>query len=643
MYLIELSKDIQILEMYTKKDLFVKEFDRLWIDSFKSKQIMTIEFANWITNYLKSSNRQHIDEIIQCLSSCCIVEQSAYEIISKWFNYRTDEQLKIFAYYAALFCIEENSMKILDEMFDNGSYLQLKTILKTRLELESVTPSLVSNILMPIIQGAYHRSMQTSANIRSKEILDALSEIEQNRSYLSIVHSCSENLKHYLIQHLQDFSKENKMKEQYLIAIIKWIILESRENLSIEIYQCLMIFLHNQQFPLVQTTMVNCINRILIDYKIKQQHVFFMRNDLKKQLEDLMIETNLNREDFLALCLLTYGNCLLKLNSVKMNHNVSNEIQNFFEQISVQSSSDIVSARAFICLIFSKNGHEQFQFTSTWIQNNFNLSIEKRYNALLQLTIYKDYNLTYLVTNELNNYIQSYLSTLLHKFLEESYNAFCDKDNRLEHLPDYVGINRCLLKSKPDMFFDALHETLFGEEEFKNAICQACKRCGDMAYLFFCIHLGEITNEFVEMLRHISEKYEPDFPSLEQHFPKIKNVSSRDVIENLFELFQVKFRLKSTFSIRILELLVYLTQQGFISPLDVHQQISMITNNELYEYDRTIFNNDNDPFFCLMKIRKFEGMKNRGEEIRFLTMKNIEEDFINNIQHIDQNSGLLFE
>ncbi|CAF4939675.1 unnamed protein product, partial [Rotaria sp. Silwood1] len=378
MYLIELSADIQILEMYMnkiqqKKISPLEELDQLWKDPLKYKEIMTIEVANWITKYLELSNREYIDGIIERVSSCCIVEETAYEIIHTWRVYRTDKDLKFFAYYAVLFCIEDNSIEILNEMFDTHNYLHLKNVIKNWLELESVTSSFVSNILIPIIQGAYRILMHTSAYIRCKEILDLLLTMEQerilsavsNRSFLSVVRSCSKNLQPYLIQHLQDFNIknqfENTIKEQYLITIIKWIILESidtnnTENMSIEVYECIITFLHDQQISLVQTMIANGINGILISDRANKGHVF-IRDDLKKQLEDIIDKTNIDREDLLASCLLAYGNCLLKFNYLEMNQNVSIEIQKLLERISFMSSSEIISARALLCSLFSKNGN----------------------------------------------------------------------------------------------------------------------------------------------------------------------------------------------------------------------------------------------------------------------------------------------
>lgn len=143
---------------------------------------------------------------------------------------------------------------------------------------------------------------------------------------------------------------------------------------------------------------------------------------------------------------------------------------------------------------------------------------------------------------------------------------------------------------------------------------------------------------------NVGEKFETDPEIFQTYSREIKKVSGRDVIEKLLKLFESKFRSKSKFPIRILQLLVYFAQKDIISAIDVHHQVSIFTNNGLYEYDKTIFSNDDDPFFCSMKLRKLSSpMKVRGEKVEFLTMKNIEAIFKKKIQRADQDSGFFFE
>jgi hypothetical protein len=154
---------------------------------------MTIEIANWIMKYLIVSNREYIDEIIERVSLCCIVEETAYDVIRTWCKYRTDKNSKFFAYYAVLFVIDDNSIEILNEIFDDENYLHLKFVIKSQFEFEFVTSVFVSNILIPIIQGVYRISMHTLACIRCIDILELLLKMERerissensNKSYLS--------------------------------------------------------------------------------------------------------------------------------------------------------------------------------------------------------------------------------------------------------------------------------------------------------------------------------------------------------------------------------------------------------------------------------------------------------------------------
>ena len=56
-------------------------------------------------------------------------------------------------------------------------------------------------------------------------------------------------------------------------------------------------------------------------------------------------------EDVLAVCLLAYGNCLLKLQEFEMDRNVSNEMQNLLTNLFQKSSSEIISNQS--CFLFN--------------------------------------------------------------------------------------------------------------------------------------------------------------------------------------------------------------------------------------------------------------------------------------------------
>jgi hypothetical protein len=321
-----------------------------------------------------------------------------------------------------------------------------------------------------------------------------------------------------------------------------------------------------------------------------------------------------------------------------MDCTISIDIQNVLEQISHVSTSNVLSIRAYLCLLFSKNTNQSIECRLQWVDKYFSLSAERRLNALLQLKLYgfSCYNFSF--NKEVKNSLKTDASTFLNRILDEAYNELCNKENQnrfLESLPDYVWISR--------EFFNVLDKTSVGEKKFRSALCQASKKFGITEYLYFYLDFGELTYEFVDALVCVAEKHESHLQSLRTSFPKIKNISSRHVIEALFEHFQSKFRSKSTFSIRILELLVYLVQRGFVSSFDVHHQVLIATNHELNNYDKTVFINENDSFSCLMAMRKFAGNKDRNEEERFLTIKNIEEDFKEKIRRTDKNSSLIFE
>ncbi len=55
--------------------------------------------------------------------------------------------------------------------------------------------------------------------------------------------------------------------------------------------------------------------------------------------------------------------------------------------------------------------------------------------------------------------------------------------------------------------------------------------------------------------------------------------------------------------------------------LDLTWGEKSLTCPSLYEYDKTIFNNDNDPFVSILKLRKFQGIKSSDQDVQFLTIK----------------------
>ncbi len=75
-------------------------------------------------------------------------------------------------------------------------------------------------------------------------------------------------------------------------------------------------------------------------------------------------------EDVLSICLLTYGNCLIKSHERQMNRNVSNEMKNILIIMSNKSSLEFISIRATFCLIFIEHSDLSVLTISKWFKIN---------------------------------------------------------------------------------------------------------------------------------------------------------------------------------------------------------------------------------------------------------------------------------
>ncbi|CAF1366235.1 unnamed protein product, partial [Rotaria sordida] len=135
------------------------------------------------------------------------------------------------------------------------------------------------------------------------------------KPFLLMIMSCSKELQVYLTEHLRLFVNtdneiENKIKEEYVGIIIKWIIessiiLKTRENFSVEFYIYIFELMHDRQFPRVHTTIVNALNSIFSLENIKKENVF-MQDDIVVNLERIISSWFTYTEDVVIVCLLAY-------------------------------------------------------------------------------------------------------------------------------------------------------------------------------------------------------------------------------------------------------------------------------------------------------------------------------------------------
>ena len=170
MYLVELTFDAQILNMYNvnrEKDKISSftQLKELWNDLSKNKKIMTFRIALWITSYLHTADKQNIHRVIEDISSCSMIERKALPVIGKWLNYRTDKYLRFFAHYSALQLIIEGStmpclINIVEEIFLTDRKFRLKSVMEYLFTSRLVDLAILRQILIIL-----HRNIRYTSQI----------------------------------------------------------------------------------------------------------------------------------------------------------------------------------------------------------------------------------------------------------------------------------------------------------------------------------------------------------------------------------------------------------------------------------------------------------------------------------------------
>ncbi|CAF4000236.1 unnamed protein product, partial [Rotaria sp. Silwood1] len=410
MYLNELIFDVQSLKMYTEDDYKshispLKELEVLWNELSKIEKIMSFKVATWITNFLPILNKKEIHQIIEYICCCTLVEKNAISVIEKWLDYRNDQNIKIFAQYAALQLIIEgfnNSelMDILNDMIFTDTWFRLMSIVKRLFNSHRVNSSIFRQILIILhtnIQYFSKISFLIDCKKTFKLILDL--EYERINSYMSrqskmstkpfllIIKSCSNDLKLFLANYLRTFIIKSVMEEEYIAVVIKWIIENLIFDAIVEEYNYIFTLLHNQEFPRIQKAIINGLNSVFLRMREKQDDIFLQ--DAMKNLEKVICSWNIYPKDVLTICLLAYGNCLTFFNKHKMNRNVSDQTKNMLNILSETSFPEIIFIRASFCLIFMKQSFPVFHITLDWFKNKRNITSEEAYNILLNQTLYE--------------------------------------------------------------------------------------------------------------------------------------------------------------------------------------------------------------------------------------------------------------
>jgi serine/threonine protein kinase len=443
-----------------------------------------------------------------------------------------------------------------------------------------------------------------------------------------VIENCSEDLQVYIAEHLRAFVNthseiENTIKEEYVAVVIKWIIessitLDARENFSMELYNYIFELIHDQRFPRVQKTVVNAFNSVFFHQDIKKENVF-LQDDAITKLERMICSWDTYSEDIVAVCLLAFGNCLLRLQKFQISRVVSDEMKNIFSNLFERSSSEIVSMRAKICLIFTEISYLKFSTISNWLINKWNMTSKERYKVLFQLTLYEQ---PHILKNEsrIVELIETHFVELIDIFVTDLYNYLSSTDDSnylADPIPNCAKTAANLCREKSNEFCDAVRKSSFGEKEFKTKLSLHFKRNlkGRDAVIELYSGFSIVTIELLDMLEDI------DWP-VSTPVEHLNQVSGRDVTDKLFQLIDLTTsEEKLNNFLHILQLLV---QVDAISLLEVYQRILSIKNVP-YNDDVRRLNRERIILHLLQNLSCFEVFSWGSEN--FFTEGDIEEEF----------------
>jgi hypothetical protein len=673
MYLAELTVDVQILKMYSKQTpkktvWLLKDLYQLWDDSAKSSKIITFEVATWITNYLEFSDRKMIQKIIEDISSCRHVEKKTYSVIKKWLDYQTNKDLNFFAYYAAYLSIHEgeNSSLLIDMMTNFTNIYYIERIIKNLLELDGVDSISILENLADVIRTANRYSLQRSGfsfwsskfTVTSTRIFELILNLEHERiisnlnnrsnSFLFMIDDCSLNVLNYLAEYFYTFLQSNYVsnltKDTYLAMIMQWLIVMAGnhkiENFSKSLYECIILFLEDQRFPQVQKTIAYAFRCVFKNETPFKNRLF--TNDRVVITLEKMICSSTTTTDVLNACLLAYGKHLFKSKNLKMNRIVSDEMQNVFETLFRTSSSDCISARALLCLIFSKNSFILFRTITDWLTTLPDLTPEKHYHILLQQSLLEEGRV--LMENpgkEVLRLIQTYPDELLDKFIVDLYEfvlSITNKNCLLNPKPNYIHIATEFVSVNSVMFCNSVKKNI-GEEKFRIALYVANKQEPNSSFVTLYASFGMITSELIDMLASLGDglAYFPDFV-----LENLRQVSGRDVIENLFYHLKSSFEPTLAMYSFLFKLAFQLARNNVMSALEMHQCASSImkNNTEGLGAEISIGGDSRDPFGSLVSLTCIEKDSLWPCLVDFTSQSDIDESLERDIRYLNDKSIL---
>ncbi len=412
---------------------------------------------------------------------------------------------------------------------------------------------------------------------------------------------------------------QHNIKDEHIAVIVKWIIEISSHShyptkFSIEFYEWIFTFLHDQQFSRLHKAILIALNSIFMGYYRPKGHIL-IKKDKIIHLEKVLYSWNTYPDDVLAVCLLIYGNFILKLQDFKRNRNISDEIQNVLMTIFKTSSSELISIRAAFCLIFVH-----------------------RSNIWLQLTLYKNLNFYHIQDVEI-------IVKLIDIFIVDLYNYLCNKENidyLADPMPNYVDIALKVCGRNIDVFRNALKNSSIGEEKLRREHSLYFYHINNpqdrqiLVELYTVCH--GITYDLIDMLKWSEFVGDANGWKYLEH---IKQVSDRDIIENIFQcLDSISYDNNSAIFLSIFKLLVQFVQTDRISLLEVHQHIlPIIKNFSLQDNDET-WKNEKEIFNLLLNLSCIRKISPPESKKKLFTESEIDENFRNIIYDLIINSAL---
>lgn len=679
LYLTELAFDAQILYMYTndvskEKSSICKEFEHIYKDSFEIDKIMTYNAAKYITSYLQMSNTAKLDDIIFKVSRCSMIERQALLEVEKWLNYKMNKDFKIFASYAALQLIIKGSQipglaDIITEMFYIDKEYRLRYMIGCLFSSRSIDLIALRQILVSLHQ-VVHIFSEVHIWIDRKEVLGLILYLELERitlgesgrsdvspkPFLLMVHGCSHDLQLYLLEYLRTFTKkqddfQNTSKEKYVAVVAKWIIESSichnnKENLPQELVEYILTLLRDQRLPLVQKAILDGFNSICICCRTDDNPIL-LQESIIAAFEKIIYSIGVYSENIVAICLLVYGNYLLRLHEVHTSRRVSNEVQNILASLFERSSTEVISIRAAFCLILSHESALTLNTISKWLENKWTLTPKTKYEILLQRSLYQRKNYLYITfEQQIADHIKRHYTELLDTFVVELYNYLynrCNTDYISSFIPNYVEILREFVEKNFGIFHKAIKKSSFGEEKFKTGLYHYLYH-GKVTKEYEIIiqiygRFGFLTSELIEMLEWYND-VQRELNST--FFDNIKQVSNRDCITQLFELlYLTATNTKSQIFTWLLRLLDSLAKNHIVSSLEVHEWISSIIRSVLHDYELTVWPFEHDTFYLLLKLSCIKSDSSIYRPKSMVTQSSLHREFESQIEN-EENKLSLF-